>query len=188
MQTQGITPLTHHHLKAISALDCLQLLGLLVTLSCSCERTKHFCFLSSLGWRLGTTIHCVAGLQRVCIWRDADGSSHVLPTRGFWGDPGQHAEQTSSSTFLRLLDSSVRGKAGNPKRCENECVIFKLPANSEHLVLQGGGRPRQWEPLSPLSTPLELPATRWTRRHVCVLDVCVWTNSVCTGMMFNRHR
>lgn len=73
---------------------------------------------------------------------------------------------------LHVLNLSIRRTVGNPKWRKNECVIFKPPANSEHLLLQGGGRPCQWEPLSALSTPWEQPATRGTRRQVCVLNVC----------------
>lgn len=87
----------------------------------------------------------------------------------------------SSSYWALLMNSlfpfsstqSIRSKVGNPKWRKNECVIFKLPANSEHLVLQGGGRPCQWEPLSSLSTPREQPTTRWTRRHVCAGCGCM---------------
>lgn len=74
---------------------------------------------------------------------------------------------------LQLVHQEQRGKSKLSQ--ESECVIFKLPANSEHLVLRGGVRPRQWEPLSFPSTPrATAPATRWTRRHVCIFKrVCV---------------
>lgn len=40
----------------------------------------------------------------------------------------------STVLYLYLLHLCIRRKAGNPKWHKSECVIFKLPANPEHLA------------------------------------------------------
>ena len=98
---------------------------------------------------------------------------------------------------LQLVHQERRGKFKMSQ--ESECVIFKLPANSEHLVLRGGVRPRQWEPLSFPSTPRATAPPQGGQGGMCAffkcvrvclcvcVCVCVWTDSVPTGMTLNRH-
>ena len=72
---------------------------------------------------------------------------------------------------LQLVHQERRGKFKMSQ--ESECVIFKLPANSEHLVLRGGVRPRQWEPLSFPSTPRATAPPQGEQGGMCAFFKCV---------------
>lgn len=92
-----------------------------------------------------------------------------------------------------LLDRerpSIRRKGGeNPEWCKTESFSNFPQTLNIWREPRGGGQPRQWEPLSLLSTPGEQPCHKVNKEAcVCVLTVCVWTNGAQTRVMLNRRK